>query len=356
MKIVALTGGVGGAKLALGLYQLMQQGEQISELTIIVNTADDFVHLGLHISPDLDTLMYTLSGRANAKQGWGLADESWQVHQALAAVNAPTWFQLGDKDLATHLARTHALQQGQSLREGTAALFHQFGVEGLTVLPMCDQPVSTYVTLASTADTTEAVSVKDASANSNYDSAKSEKLSFQHYFVAQQCQPIINGYGFDGIEQASVSEATAAAIQQADAVLICPSNPFVSIAPILAVPGMSEALQAHRAKLKPVLAVSPIVNGAAVKGPTAKMMAELSLAVNNQSIATFYQSLISHLVIDVSDQADAAALASAQHQLQLEILPTLMRSDADKQQLAKAIITLLQGFLSAQQASPAKRQ
>ena len=234
MNVLALTGGVGGAKLALGLSQQLKA----EQLTFVVNTADDFTHLGLHISPDLDTLMYTLSGRSNVAQGWGLAGETWQVKESLEALSAPTWFQLGDKDLATHLYRSHLLQNGSRLSDVTDRLFKSHNIAS-KVMPMCDEKVSTFV------------------------ESDQGTLAFQNYFVAKQCVPSISSYWFEGIEQASLNSEIQQAIETCDAVVICPSNPFVSVLPILSVPGFKQALIARAV---PILVVSPIIDGQAVKG------------------------------------------------------------------------------------------
>jgi len=318
MSVLALTGGVGGAKLALGLSQVLAD----EQLSIIVNTADDFKHLGLHISPDLDTLMYTLSGQSNQQQGWGIEGETWQVRDRLAEINAPTWFQLGDKDLATHLYRSHNLAEGQSLSSVTQCLFEQFGIAH-KVLPMCDEKVSTFVETAS------------------------GRMAFQDYFVAKQCEPEISACHFEGLKQASLSAGVECAIAACETIVLCPSNPFVSIQPILAVPGMFSALKQGA---KPVVLVSPIVNGTAVKGPAAKMMAELGLEVSNKSVADFYHKqypgLATHIVIDESDAQDADYLRS----LGLEVLltQTLMKTLDDKTRLAQQVLQFVGCSLSNQ--------
>lgn len=307
MNILALTGGVGGAKLALGLKHCLPT----QQLSIIVNTADDFNYLGLHISPDIDTLMYTLSGKSNTQQGWGLAGETWQVKTALEALSAPTWFQLGDKDIATHLYRTHLLTQGNNLSEATRCLFDEHNVAN-AVWPMCNEKVSTFV------ETAEG------------------SLAFQDYFVAQQCEPKISSYRFEGIENASLSQGVIDAICSCDAIIICPSNPFVSVLPILSVPGLKQALVARNV---PIVVVSPIINGQAVKGPSAKMMQELGLPVTNISIADFYQDFATHMVIDNTDSSDKADLTSLG--LSVLVTNTMMRTLNDKTSLAQQLLDFL---------------
>lgn len=307
MTILALTGGVGGAKLALGLSHQLPA----AQLDIVVNTADDFNHLGLHISPDLDTLMYTLSGKSNQQQGWGLAGETWQVKESLAALSAPTWFQLGDKDLATHLYRSHLLQEGKTLAEATQTLFAAQGIQQ-KVWPMCDEKVSTFV------ETAEG------------------SLAFQEYFVAQQCKPVISAYRFEGIERATLSLGLVAAIASCEAIIICPSNPFVSVLPILSVPGLKQVLIAQDV---PIVVVSPIIDGQAVKGPSAKMMQELGLPVSNASIAEFYQGFATHMIIDNSDAEDKAGLQA--RGLEVLVTNTLMRTLDDKTRLADDVLRCL---------------
>ncbi len=309
MNILAITGGVGGAKLALGLKEQLPA----EALSIVVNTADDFTHLGLHISPDLDTLMYTLSGRSNQQQGWGIEGETWAVKESLAAISAPTWFQLGDKDLATHLYRNHLMNEGQTLTQATATLFSEHGIKN-AVWPMCDEKVSTFVETAQ------------------------GSLAFQDYFVAQQCAPEISDYRFDGIEQATLSTEIAEAIDAADAIVICPSNPFVSVLPVLSVPQLKQTLIQRGV---PVVVVSPIIDGQAVKGPSAKMMQELGLPVTNASIAEFYRGLATHMIIDRSDAADEASLTA--QGLEVLVTNTMMRTLQDKTHLANDVLALLNG-------------
>lgn len=268
---LALTGGVGGAKLALGLAQTLSP----DELVFMANTGDDFTHFGLHICPDLDTLMYTLAGEANPDTGWGRQDESWEFMRALRALGADDWFNLGDRDLATHVVRTQRLREGASLTEATRELCERLRIAH-RVYPMSDDPVPTVV------ETVDG------------------DLQFQHYFVRDRCEPRVSGFRFDGIERARPSrEVMKLAVEdRLDGVVICPSNPFVSVDPMLHLPGLRAALEASRA---PVVAVSPIVGGAAIKGPAAKMMAELRLPATAVEVARHYGGLLDGFVLDERD-------------------------------------------------------
>ncbi|HEY5982802.1 MAG TPA: 2-phospho-L-lactate transferase, partial [Anaerolineales bacterium] len=237
MRITALAGGVGGSKLVDGLAQILAP----ENLTVIVNTADDFRHLGLRICPDLDTMCYTLSGRANAKTGWGRSGDTWQAMHALEEIGGPTWFRLGDLDLATHLERTRRLERGESLSEVMAALCKFWGVLP-RVLPMTDQPVSTIV------HTDEG------------------ELEFQEYFVRRRCTPQVRHFEFRGVQSARPAPGVIEALCESDAIIVCPSNPWVSVAPILAIRGVMQAIDPHK-----TAAISPIVAGSALRGPAAKM-------------------------------------------------------------------------------------
>jgi len=304
-RILALAGGVGGAKLAHGFAQICAP----EQITVVVNTGDDFEHLGLPICPDLDTVMYTLAGVANPETGWGRRDETWQFMAALERLGGPTWFKLGDLDLATHVARRERLHRGEDLSAATAALCRALGIAH-TVAPMSNQPVRTIV------HTDEGA------------------LPFQDYFVRLQCAPRVERFTFDGAERALPSTAFAAALAESElaAIVICPSNPFVSVAPILVVPGVEAALQGHAA---PIVAVSPIVGGQAIKGPAAKMMRELGLDCSASGIADWYGERIDALVLDDAD-ADQAAGIEARGIATL-VCPTVMRSDADRAALAQSI-------------------
>lgn len=300
MKVTVLTGGVGGAKLVLGLLRLLPA----ADVTAIVNTGDDFRHLGLHVSPDIDTLLYTLSGKANRVQGWGREDETWSFLETLRDLGGPDWFQLGDRDVALHVLRTARLAAGEGLDAITADLALRFGI-GATILPMANARVATQL------ETDEGL------------------LDFQHYFVARRCVPRVSRILFDGADAALPAPGVLDAIAGADAVLVAPSNPFLSIDPLLAVPGIRCALTETKA---PVVAVSPIIGGKAVKGPTAKLMEELGIRLANTSIAAHYADFIDGLVIDQGDDApDGIAVARTD---------TLMRDDADKARVAQAALDL----------------
>ncbi|MGD8456404.1 MAG: 2-phospho-L-lactate transferase [Anaerolineales bacterium] len=300
MKVVALAGGVGGAKLADGLaHNLPPQ-----DLTIIVNTGDDFEHLGLSISPDLDTVCYTLAGIANPETGWGRVDETWQVMDNLEVLGGPAWFRLGDKDLATHLERTRRLKSGEPLSEITAYFCKAWGV-GPVVLPMSDQPVRTIVITGQ------------------------GELPFQEYFVAQRCEPKVMGFRFDGIQSAVPASGVLEAIQESDAVILCPSNPWVSIDPILNVPGISPALRE-----KHVLGVSPIIGGKALKGPAAKMYNELGITPSAQAVADHYGDLLDGFVIDIIDKELTKLLS-----LKTLVADTIMRRQEDRIRLGEEVLS-----------------
>lgn len=303
--ILALSGGVGGAKLALGLSHLLAP----EALTVIANTGDDFTHLGLHISPDIDTLMYTLAGLDNPATGWGRAGETGTFMAALAALGGESWFFLGDGDLATHVERTRRLAVGDSLSAVTAAFCQRFGIAA-TIAPMTDDPVRTMVETAEGA------------------------LPFQHYFVREGCRPAVSGFRFEGAAEARPGAALDETLGNPDlgAVVICPSNPFISIDPILALPGVRQALGAHPA---PVIAVSPIVDGRAIKGPTAKMMTELGLPSTAVAVARHYGALLDGFVLDRSDAASVEPV----RRMGIEVLvtDTVMVSLDDRIDLARAV-------------------
>jgi LPPG:FO 2-phospho-L-lactate transferase len=301
--VLALSGGIGGAKLALGLYRELAE----NTLSVLCNTGDDFKHLGLHISPDIDTVLYTLSGLANRELGWGREGETWTFMQSLQAIGGKTWFQLGDGDLALHVERTHRLDNGESLYAITNDIRQQLKVQA-NILPMCDQHVPT---LVHTAQGT---------------------LPFQEYFVKLQCEPAVTGFEFRDVQRAQppASVLEALANDSLQAIIICPSNPFISIDPILAVPGMRDALRNSKA---PVIAVSPVIAGAAVKGPTAKMMHELSIPVTARSVADHYGDLLDGFVLDNEDAALANEIALPCH-----VTQTWMRTLEDKRALALEVL------------------
>lgn len=313
--VLALSGGVGGAKLALGLAATLAQGQ----LHVVVNTADDFDHLGLHICPDIDTLLYTLCGASNKQQGWGLEGETWNTLAALQQLGADTWFQLGDRDLATHLLRTGLLASGASLLEVTDKLARQMAISS-HVHPMSAEQVCTIV------------------------HCDGEDLPFQHYFVREQCRPSVTGFSFEGIASALPNPRIMAMLYEdtPEAIVVCPSNPFVSIDPILQLPGFWQGLRDSSA---PLVLVSPIVAGTAIKGPAAKMMAELGVPVTALGVAQHYcaayPGLLDYFVIDESD----ATLAPEIEQLgvQVSVTATIMNSLQDKQRLARDVLALAAG-------------
>ena len=301
-RVVAISGGVGGAKMALGLMHVVPDGQ----LSIIVNTGDDFEHLGLNISPDLDTTLYTLAGLANPETGWGRRDETWTFMHAMEALGGETWFKLGDGDLALLVERTRRLKAGEALSAFTTDIARRLGVTA-QILPMSDAPVRTRVTT-------------DAG-----------ELEFQDYFVRRQCQPRVAALRFAGIEAAAPTAQVCAALTapDVDAIIICPSNPYLSIDPILALPGMRELLRGAAA---PIIAISPLVGGAAVKGPTAKIMAELGISVSPLAVAQHYGDLLDGFVLDVRDRAVETELAG--FGLPTLVTDTLMKTLADRQRLA----------------------
>ncbi len=311
--IVALAGGVGGAKLAHGLAQCLAP----ENLTVIVNTADDFEIYGLRVSPDLDTVMYTLAGIANSVTGWGVADDTFVALEMLRTYGEDTWFQIGDKDFATDILRTRMLAAGRTLTEVTHALCTGLGI-GPALLPMCDQPVATVI---QTAD---------------------GELDFQDYFIRQHHEPTVTGVRYRDIEAARPSQSVLAALAEADAIVLCPSNPIVSIGPILAVPGMRDAILASAA---PKVAVSPIVAGSALRGPADRMLESLGHEVSAHGIAKLYADLLEGMVIDEADVALAAPIRT----LGMEVLtaPTVMRDDHSRETLASTVL----GFAASLKAA-----
>ena len=304
MKTVAFAGGVGGAKLADGLAQLLHP----KDLAIVVNTGDDFEHLGLSISPDLDTVCYTLAGLANPDTGWGRNRDTYHVFEHIQKIGGPTWFRLGDQDLATHIERTRRLQIGQPLSQITRD-FCRFWDVNHPIIPMTDQAVRTMVS-----------TVEDG------------ELAFQEYFVHRNCEPKVKGFRFMGIESALPAPGVLDSINQADAVILCPSNPWVSIDPILAVPGVRSAL-----KTKCVVAVSPIINGRAVKGPAAKMYIEMGILPSAVAIAQHYNELLSGFVMDASDVDLSSDIT-----IPFVTTNTLMKTRDDRRCLAEDVLNLIQ--------------
>jgi LPPG:FO 2-phospho-L-lactate transferase len=302
-SVLALSGGIGGAKLALGLQGVLEPGR----LTVVVNTGDDFEHLGLAISPDVDTTLYTLSGLQNPELGWGRAEESWNFMTELARLGGEVWFRLGDKDLALHVERTRRLAAGESPASITAHFARRLGIP-TCILPMtCDR-------VRTTIETDEGT------------------LGFQDYFVRRACAPAVRAIRYGGAEQARAATEAVDALREGAfaAVVVCPSNPYLSVDPILAIPGWRAALASSEV---PVIAVSPLIAGQAVKGPTAKIMRELALDVSPLTVARHYAPLIDGFVLD---QADAAL--APQFDLPVHVAPTLMRHLADKERLAREVL------------------
>jgi|TARA_B110000263_G_C15281352_1_gene498497 LPPG:FO 2-phospho-L-lactate transferase len=305
-SVVALAGGVGGAKLAQGLAEIVEPGK----LTVVVNTADDFEYLGLYICPDLDTVMYTLCDLHNLDTGWGLESESWNFLEALREIGGETWFRLGDRDLATHIQRTHRMHANEKLSDITADFCSTMGTD-VRVLPMTDDPVRTMV------DT------------------DTGPIPFQEYFVRLGCSPIVRGFTFEGIQTAVFNPLASESLKSQDlkAVIICPSNPYVSIAPILSLAGARKHL---RDVAVPIIAVSPIVGGQAIKGPAAKMMRELGCNPSALSVAKEYKDVIDGFVIDKTDASEARKIEEFGQSVL--VTDTIMTSIKVKKRLAKNIM------------------
>ena len=312
MKVCALAGGVGGAKLAAGLEAVLLP----ENLAVVVNTADDFDLWGLRICPDLDTVMYTLAGIANPETGWGITDESFAALDMLARYGEDTWFKLGDRDLATHVLRTIRLRAGEPLTSIVANLSAALGVRS-AILPMCDEPVATVL------DTPDG------------------PLEFQEYFVRRGQRDEVLGIELRGIEDSHPTDAVLGALDAADLVVLCPSNPVVSIGPILAVPGMRETLKASRA---PKVAVSPIVGGRALKGPADRMLDSLGHEVSATGVARMYEGLVEGMVIDRVDEEELHEIEA----LGMRALATgaIMRDAPDRARLAREILGFGDGLIS----------
>jgi LPPG:FO 2-phospho-L-lactate transferase len=312
VRVLALAGGVGGAKLAAGLDEALAPGE----LSVVVNTADDFDLWGLRICPDLDTVMYTLAGVANPDTGWGVRDESFDSLEMLARYGEDTWFKLGDRDLATHILRTARLRAGEVLTPITADLSAALGIES-AVLPMCDEPVATVL------DTPDG------------------SLEFQEYFVRRRQRDEVLGLRLRGIDDARPTHAILEALAGADLVVFCPSNPVVSIGPILAVPGMREALATSRA---PAVAVSPIVGGRALKGPADRMLASLGHEVSAAGVARMYEGLVDGMVMDEGDEGERPGIEA----LGMRVLATaaVMRDAPDRARLAREVLGFGAGLVA----------
>lgn len=312
-KILAVTGGVGGAKLALGLSKVLPP----DELLFAVNTGDDFEHLGLHISPDVDSLTYALAEQNNQELGWGREGESWQFIETLGGLGGEAWFRLGDKDMALHTQRTQLLRAGTSLTEATASITQAMHIAH-TVAPMTDSPVRTIV------------------------HTHKGDLAFQHYFVRDRCEPAVTGFSFDGIEAAPLNPLIDAWLEDCTGVVICPSNPYVSVDPLLKLQGLAERLVDL-----PVVAISPIVGGIAIKGPAAKMMAELNVPASAAAVAEHYHNhypgLLSGFIVDQTDENEAGEITK---RLELPTIVTnsIMLTLQDRMDLAHATIGFLRNI------------
>ncbi|MBM4409354.1 MAG: 2-phospho-L-lactate transferase [Chloroflexi bacterium] len=302
MRVVALAGGVGGAKLAHGL-----QAEAGADLTVIVNTGDDLERHGLLVCPDHDTVMYTLAGIANREWGWGIAGETWNAAEQLAVYGEDSWFRLGDRDLAAHIVRTDRLRRGERLTAVCRHLQRSLGVAA-AILPMADEPVRTRVR------------------------ADDGWLEFQDYFVRRHQEPTVHEIRFDGMESASITPEARDALAGADAIVICPSNPLVSIGPILAVPGMQAAIARARARGARVVGVSPIIGGHALKGPADRMLVSMGHESSALGVARLYAGLVDALVIDAVDAALAPAIAALG--MSAPVTETIMTDDESRRRLA----------------------
>ncbi|HEX4185048.1 MAG TPA: 2-phospho-L-lactate transferase [Stellaceae bacterium] len=305
MSVLALSGGIGGAKLALGLYRVLPPGE----LTVVANTGDDFEHLGLSISPDIDTLLYTLAGIDNPELGWGRRSETWTFMAALEALGGETWFKLGDGDLATHVERTRLLAAGESLSQITDDFRRRLGISA-RLLPMSDDRVRTRL------------------------QAQEGWLDFQDYFVRLRASPVVREIAYAGASEARANPDFLAALAGDDVelVVICPSNPFLSIDPIISLPRVRDALRACRA---PVVAVSPIIGGKAVKGPTAKIMAELGLPVGAAAVARHYEDVIDNFIVEETDANEVEDLG-----IPVRLARTLMSTIEDREALARVVLAV----------------
>ena len=301
-KVVALAGGVGGARLADGLARILPA----EDLTIIVNTGDDFEHLGLSICPDLDTVCYALAGISNPATGWGRADESWQALETLGQLGGPTWFHLGDRDLGMHLERTRRKRQGELLSQITGHFCRALGID-VQVLPMTNDFTPTWVY------------------------TKEGELPFQEYFVRRQCQPEVTGFRFANIEMAVPAPGVLAALDAAQRIVICPSNPWVSVDPILAVTGIRRTMERRT-----VVAVSPIIGGQTVKGPAAKMFAELGIQPSARAVAEHYGSLLTGFVLDTLDKEQATEIERMG--IRTFVTDTWMKTVQDRERLAKEVV------------------
>jgi LPPG:FO 2-phospho-L-lactate transferase len=306
MRVVALAGGIGGSKLALGLAHAMEP----RDLTIIANTGDDIVMHGLHVSPDPDILIYTLAGVVNPETGWGFRDETFRVAEGLAGYGRSVWFQLGDRDLATHIHRTAMLKDGATLSQAIESIRIAHGV-GARILPMSDSPMPTML------------------------ETDAGRMHLQEYFVRRRCEPKLQAITFESAERALPAPGVIDCLHEAEAIVIAPSNPLISIGPILAVPGIRDALWKNRAR---VIAVSPLVGGKSLKGPSDKMMREMGHEVSAAGVARLYRDICAIFVIDETDADQSPEIEALG--MRPVVCPTVMRSLADKEQLARTILRL----------------
>jgi LPPG:FO 2-phospho-L-lactate transferase len=305
-SITALAGGVGASKLLLGFYDVIDP----RRLTAVVNTGDDITLHGLKISPDLDIVTYTLAGIIDPKKGWGFRGETFHLLKRLAVFGRANWFNLGDRDLATHIHRTAMLAEGKTLAEAADSIRAALGVTS-RILPMSNEPVPTII------DSDEG------------------PLHFQEYLVKRRAEPIVRGIGFDGVESAKPAAGVLEAIRNADRIIVCPSNPLISIGPILAVPGIREALRARR---REVIAVCPIVGGKSLKGPSDKMLTQLGHESSAQSVAKLYADFTGTFVIDPTDRSQSAAIEKLE--MKVAVVPTVMKTRQHKRKLARALLSL----------------
>ena len=302
-----LCGGVGGAKLALGFKNILPE----ENLAIVVNTGDDFTHLNLKICPDLDTVMYTLAGESDVSKGWGRKNETWNMLSALADMDGETWFQLGDKDLATHIQRTRLIKSGNSLSEATMKLCHSFNLPQF-IFPMSNEPVETYI------------------------QTENRLLSFQEYFVKLKCEPPVTDFVFKGLDKAKFNKDID--LLSFDEIIICPSNPYVSINPMLQLSSLQDHLRKFPEK---VTVISPIVNSKSLKGPTAKMMLELGHDISVNTIGEFYKNYSHRIFIDAADKENSDFLTAVGYEVHCSNL--VMNNTLSKNKLADNIIKVLEG-------------
>lgn len=321
-NIVVLCGGIGGVKLVQGFYESLHAQDH---LYVIVNTGDDFEYLGLSISPDIDTVLYTLANINDKEKGWGVENETWNCMQQLQAMQCETWFQLGDKDIATHLFRTENLRAGETLDQVTKSLTEKLSLhKNVSIIPMSNERLATKIT-----------------------TQENTVLDFQEYFVKERCQPVAKAISYEGKAELSTQLQKLLVETQIDCVVIAPSNPLLSIEPILQVQGMRNAIKKLNSQV-PVIAVSPLINGQAVKGPTAKLFAELNLDASAQGVLDYYTELINGFVYD---EVDAQQVDVGQGELQLLACNTLMKTIEDKKQLAQQCLN----FIDAMQKTHAQQ-